>query len=301
MQSDSFIRRAVAISVGSLSPTINWRTLASEEFALPPLDEQRRLATLLASVDVCRESLRGALDHLQAVEHAFLLRAFGEYGSCPRDATLVRLSDVAEVRQGLAKGRRADAATTTRPYLRVANVEDGRLNLREVKEIVVRRSDVDRYTLRRGDVLMTEGGDLDKNLGRGTVWQDEVPGCLHQNHVFAVRTDSSRLDPQYLAAIARSHYGRSFFLLHAKRTSNLASVNKGEVSSFGLPMRPWAVQRAWLSDYRLFTTTAVAMRTRREVLFRMKGVLLCGLTPLNGVTRTAQRWSRRSTASATSE
>ena len=290
MQSDSFMRRAEAISVGSLSPTINWRTLASEEFALPPLDEQRRLATLLASVDVCRESLRGALDHLQAVEHAFLLRAFGEYGSCPRDATLVRLSDVAEVRQGLAKGRRADAATTTRPYLRVANVEDGRLNLREVKEIVVRRSDVDRYTLTRGDVLMTEGGDLDK-LGRGTVWQDEVPGCLHQNHVFAVRTDSSSLDPQYLAAIARSHYGRSFFLLHAKRTSNLASVNKGEVSSFGLPMRPWAVQRAWLSDYQLFTTTAVAMRTRRAVLLKMKEVLLRDLTPLDEAARPAQPWS----------
>ena len=281
MQSDSFMKRAQAISVGSLSPTINWRTLASEEFTLPPLDEQCRLATLLASVDVCRESLRGALDRLESLEHAFLLRAFGEYGSCPRDATLIRLSDVAEVRQGLAKGRRADAATTTtRPYLRVANVEDGGLNLREVKEIVVRRSDVDRYTLRRGDVLMTEGGDLDK-LGRGTVWQDEIPGCLHQNHVFAVRTDSSRLDPQYLAAIARSRYGRSFFLLHAKRTSNLASVNKGEISSFGLPMRPWAVQRAWLSDYRLFTTTAVAMRTRRAVLLKMKEVLLRDLTPLD--------------------
>ena len=137
---------------------------------------------------------------------------------------------------------------------------------------------------------MTEGGDLDK-LGRGTVWQDEVPGCLHQNHVFAVRTNSSRLDPQYLAAIARSHYGRSFFLLHAKRTSNLASVNKGEVSSFVLPLRPRAVQRAWLSDYQLFTTTAVAMRTRRAVLLKMKEVLLRDLTPLDDAARPAQPWS----------
>ena len=134
---------------------------------------------------------------------------------------------------------------------------------------------------------MTEGGDLDK-LGRGTVWKNEVPGCLHQNHVFAVRTDSSRLEPQYLAAIARSHYGRSFFLLHAKRTSNLASVNKGEVSGFELPMRPWAVQRAWLSDYRLFTTTAVAMRTRRAVFLKMKEVLLRDLTPLDEAARPAQ-------------
>ncbi len=287
MQTEAFHGYSIKKSKGSVNPYVNFSDIAAYEFALPPPEEQRRLATLLASVDVCRESLRGALDHLGTVEHAFLLRAFGEYGSCPRDATLVRLSDVAEVRQGLAKGRRANAATTTRPYLRVANVEDGRLNLREVKEIVVRKNDVDRYTLRNGDVLMTEGGDLDK-LGRGTVWKDEVPGCLHQNHVFAVRTDSSRLEPQYLAAIARSHYGRSFFLLHAKRTSNLASVNKGEVSGFELPMRPWAVQRAWLSDYRLFTTTAVAMRTRRAVLLKMKEVLLRDLTPLDEAARPAQ-------------
>ena len=49
MQSDVFMERAKAISVGSLSPTINWRTLASEEFALPPLDEQRRIAEAATS------------------------------------------------------------------------------------------------------------------------------------------------------------------------------------------------------------------------------------------------------------
>lgn len=42
MQSDQFMERAVAISVGSLSPTINWKALASEEFTIPPLEEQRR-------------------------------------------------------------------------------------------------------------------------------------------------------------------------------------------------------------------------------------------------------------------
>ena len=242
------MERAKAISVGSLSPTINWRTLASEEFALPPLDEQRRIATLLTSTDACCESLRNAATTALNVECAFLLKAFGEYGSCPPDATLSRLSDVAEVRSGLAKGRRADAATTTRPYLRVANVEDGCLDLRDVKEIVVRKCDVDKYTLRRGDVLMTEGGDLDK-LGRGTVWQDEIADCLHQNHVFAVRADRNHLDPWYLAAVARSQYGRSFFLLNAKRTSNLASVNQKEVSGFRIPMRPPTVQRGRIPDF----------------------------------------------------
>ena len=191
MQSDVFMERAKAISVGSLSPTINWRTLAHEEFDLPPLDEQRCQVSVLGSLDTCCESLRTVARTSTTVERALLRKAFGAYGTCPPGATLVPLTEVAEIRTGLAKGRRLDSTSTTRPYLRVANVEDGRLNLQEVKTIVVKKDDVERYALRLGDVLMTEGGDLDK-LGRGTVWQNEVAGCLHQNHVFMDETPPAR-------------------------------------------------------------------------------------------------------------
>ena len=81
--------------------------------------------------------------------------------------------------------------------------KDGGLDLQEVKEIVVRRADLDRYILRRGDVLMTEGGDLDK-LGRGTVWQDELVGCLHQNHLFAVRILEKAMETTKRAAAGPS-------------------------------------------------------------------------------------------------
>ena len=51
MMSDRFMSRAVEISVGSLSPTINWTTLKLEEFDLPPLAQQRRIAEILWAVD----------------------------------------------------------------------------------------------------------------------------------------------------------------------------------------------------------------------------------------------------------
>ncbi len=51
MQSELFMERAVAISVGSLSPTINWKTLALQEFLLPPLADQSRLSSLLAACE----------------------------------------------------------------------------------------------------------------------------------------------------------------------------------------------------------------------------------------------------------
>ena len=59
MQSDLFMERALAISVGSLSPTINWTTLAAEQFALPPIEEQQRRADALRAIESASEMERG--------------------------------------------------------------------------------------------------------------------------------------------------------------------------------------------------------------------------------------------------
>ena len=91
-----------------------------------------------------------------------------------------------EVQTGVAKGRRLNGADTISvPYLRVANVQDGFLDLSEMKSIEIRRSELERYSLQAGDVVLTEGGDFDK-LGRGFIWNGEVRCCVHQNHIFAL-------------------------------------------------------------------------------------------------------------------
>jgi WD40 repeat protein len=54
--------------------------------------------------------------------------------------------------------------------------------------------------------VLTEGGDFDK-LGRGFVWNDEVPNCIHQNHIFAVRANCDVVLPDYLAYMTPSSYG----------------------------------------------------------------------------------------------
>ncbi|MXZ72055.1 MAG: restriction endonuclease subunit S [Acidobacteria bacterium] len=78
MQSDVFMERAKAISVGSLSPTINWRTLASEEFALPPLDEQRRMANLLIRIEAASHALHDTHAALKAIRKSMLMHSFGQ-------------------------------------------------------------------------------------------------------------------------------------------------------------------------------------------------------------------------------
>ncbi|MBP7862120.1 restriction endonuclease subunit S [bacterium] len=147
------------------------------------------------------------------------------------------LSSLAEVRTGIAKGKTNLKDSVVLPYLRVANVQDGHIDLTEVKTISVESSQIERYSLRPGDVLMTEGGDFDK-LGRGDVWKGQINPCLHQNHIFCVRPNELDLDSVFLAQLAGSNYGKSYFLSCAKRTTNLASINSTQLKQFPILLPP---------------------------------------------------------------
>ena len=119
------------------------------------------------------------------------------------------------------------------PYLRVANVqEDGYLDLSDVKLVKVSLKLCEKLLLQDGDVLMNEGGDYDK-LGRGTVWKGEIHPCIHQNHVFRVRPKTKKLRSEYLAFWSQSEFGKKYFILSSKQSTNLASINSTQLH--GIP------------------------------------------------------------------
>ena len=284
MQSDLFMNRAVEISVGSLSPTINWKTMAVQEFALPPKDEQEKLVRLFIASDEVTESYRDATLAIEAARQAFLSYSFPEdplSNNIAPSTSVRRLDELAEIRTGLALGKKHGGADlVSRPYLRVANVLDGALDLREMKTVEVRTDELERYELREGDVLMTEGGDFDK-LGRGTVWRGRVEGCLHQNHVFAVRSNESLLLPAYLAAIARSPYGKRYFLSCAKKTSNLASINKKQLSGFPVLWVPLDVQLQVADLVAAYDLTEKQLRERLASKKTLTSKLVNGMLERN--------------------
>lgn len=236
VQSDGFFEHALGTSAGSLSPRTKWSDLARYEFALPPKDEQRRIADILWATDESYCSWQNVIQNLKDVEQS-LLSSFFDVNRINKPQAnnswhIEQLRDCAEVRTGLAKGKHYDGQPTIEmPYLRVANLQDGYLDLTEVKYITVAAKDVDKYLLKDGDVILTEGGDFDK-LGRGTVWRSEVENCLHQNHIFCVRPDSDKLLPEFLSYQTRSPYGKQYFLSCSKQTTNLASINTSQVRAF---------------------------------------------------------------------
>lgn len=266
MQTDRFWEAALKVSAGSMSPTINWRNIAKEEFALPPLEEQQRIAALLSSLTSTTESLRAAINAEVLLEDAFLKRVFGLYADEESKWPVIELKKLAHIQTGVAKGRKADPELTgDLPYIAVSNVQDGFLDLSEIKSITVEKNKVSQYLLRSGDVLMTEGGDPDK-LGRGTVWQEEISGCVHQNHIFAVRPHDDLLDSWFLAALVRSSYGKQYFLSRSKATSNLATINKKQLGNLLVPCPDLGTQKSVVSDWQQIRAGSEAAKERLEAM-----------------------------------
>ncbi len=153
-------------------------------------------------------------------------------GWFPNDWKVVPLGEMSNIASGVTLNSKISTDQKILvPYLRVANVQDGFLDLKEVKEVLVSQSVLSNLLLQSGDVLMNEGGDFDK-LGRGTVWQGEVEPCIHQNHVFRVRTDKNILSPYYLAYWSESNYGKKYFLISSKQSTNLASINSTQLKAY---------------------------------------------------------------------
>ncbi|HZT34962.1 MAG TPA: restriction endonuclease subunit S, partial [Nitrososphaera sp.] len=167
-------------------------------------------------------------------------------GEIPAHWQVTRLKFIAQLQTGLTLGKEyKDRETVTRPYLRVANVQDGFLDLETITTISVPEEEAAKCELKSGDVLMTEGGDLDK-LGRGHLWAGQIEGCLHQNHIFAVRPDQAQLDSLYLSYLMASWYGKNYFTSTGQQTTNLATTNSTKLMNFPLLLPPLQEQKVIL-------------------------------------------------------
>ena len=250
--SEDVSRQINGLVIGSNYPAINLTAVRSLKVSTPPKPEQSKIAEILATVDRAIEQTEALIAKQQRVKTGLMqdlltrgIDADGNLrtekthefkdsplGRIPVEWEVVSLGAVADISAGVTLGKTHEGLSTVDlPYLRVANVQDGFLDLSDVKVVRVPKSSVEKYALKHGDVLMNEGGDFDK-LGRGTVWKAEIEECLHQNHVFKVRPKSETLSSNYLAAVSSSPHGKAFFAMASKQSTNLASINSSQLKSF---------------------------------------------------------------------
>lgn len=172
------------------------------------------------------------------------------------------VDDLLHVTGGVTLGRKLrDRKLVSLPYLRVANVQRGHLELAQIKEIEVPEDEVEKYLLQDGDLLITEGGDWDK-VGRTAVWRSELPDCLHQNHVFRARSVIPDWEPRWAEMYLNSASAREYFAGSSKQTTNLASINMTQLRACAFPVPPLPEQHRIVAKVDQLMTLCEQLKAR---------------------------------------
>ncbi len=243
----TIVRQQIAgYATGTTRSRISRGNLAKIKIPLPLLPEQKRIAAILDKADELRAKRRAALAELDTLVPSIFLEMFGDPVANPKGwPETACLGEVADIVSGVTKGWKLNGKSAREvPYLAVANVQDRALNLSTVKTIEATEEEIERYRLERDDLLLTEGGDPDK-LGRGTLWSEELPECIHQNHVFRVRLTTTTVQPLFLNWLVGSQRGKKYFLRSAKQTTGIASINMTQLRGFPLLVPPVNLQRTF--------------------------------------------------------
>lgn len=207
------------------------KALNTIKIPIPDLQEQKRIADQYFLQKLIKQTRERQQELFKELKTAVFYDLFGTYSE-----NMVKLGEVADITSGITKGRKTSQPTREIPYLAVANVQAGSLKLDNVKTIEATEAEIEKYRLRKGDIILTEGGDPDK-LGRGTVWNEELPEAIHQNHIFRVRLHAnSGLTPEFMEAYLSDSRARRYFLRNAKQTTGIASINKSQLTNLKMPI-----------------------------------------------------------------
>lgn len=151
------------------------------------------------------------------------------------------LSKLAVVKGGIQKQPIRTPKKNAYPYLRVANVLRGRLDLSEVHKFELFGDELDTYRLEPGDLLVVEGNGSSSEIGRSALWGGEIADCVHQNHIIRVRCVS--MEPRFVDLFWNSPIGSREISSLAVTSSGLYSLSTKKVGAIPVPVAPLAEQR----------------------------------------------------------
>ncbi|MBR3903370.1 MAG: restriction endonuclease subunit S [Akkermansia sp.] len=244
IQNDALFDFAVGRSAGSLSPRVKWEHLKNYEFELPASEgEQRKLADVLWSIEQTRKSYNSLLRATDELVKSQFIELFGDPGNNPKNWINGTIRDVvSEVRYGSSRPASADGVF---PYIRMNNITyDGKLDLSDLKRINIPEQELEKCSVRKGDVLFNRTNS--KELVGKTCLYDRDELMVLAGFIIRVRVNSKIL-PEFLVAYMNLPYTKQLLLSLCKAAIGQANINAQEFQNIPIYQPPLELQERYVS------------------------------------------------------
>lgn len=246
----AYIRRSAA---GIAQPNVNAAKLADLPLPLAPRCEQRRIVEELerrmSHIDAGARSVERAMELLSTARGSVLnaVTSGSLTASSAASWPTRKTGDIADVRGGIQKQPKRKPVKNRYPFLRVANVGRGTLDLSDVHEVELFDGELERYQLERGDLLVVEGNGSIDQIGRAALWDGSIPNCVHQNHLIRVRPGPEVL-PEFLQLVWNSPLVIEQLKAVSSSTSGLHTLSTAKVKRVELRVPSLDEQRVLVDE-----------------------------------------------------
>ena len=276
-QTDGFFEHAIGTSAGSLSPRTNWKSLASYEFALPPLDEQRRIAEVLGAAESVVESLRYLRRSLHAVEIGHLEDVML---GMPNSALVPVAKLLREPpRNGISPSVNSDGEGLK--TVSISAVSDGIFDPTGcIKHAKIDADVACQFFVKRGDAFVIRGNGNRQLCGKVGLSDESHDELFYPDLLIRLRFDANKILPQFAVAQWNLPSVHRRLSARAKSSNGIWKVNGQDIRAHHLFAPAPAEQRSMMGDLATLRAGLWNVRAREGAAQRIKGILRhtgCGL------------------------
>ncbi|EOT0831143.1 restriction endonuclease subunit S [Escherichia coli] len=219
------------------------------EIPLPPFEEQKRIASILDKADVIRqkreETVKLANDYLRAT----FLEMFGDPVRNPQNWKLEKFGDIADCQLGKMLSKKSKTGVFSKKYLRNANVRWRKIDIHDLLEMDFNEKEISKFELRRGDLLVCEGGEI----GRCAIWNNQIKDCYYQKALHRVRSNYSLVTSVYLQEYLYSMAKKNAFSEFISEVT-FSHLTAEKLKNLLVPVPPLSLQKKFELIYNKFNS-----------------------------------------------
>lgn len=272
LSSDYFLDRAIAISVGSLSPTVNWRDLKVQEFDLPPLREQQRIADLLWAVERHRRLLVAEQERLSIALRQFLSQRFDSVGGSATKIVDLCATVIGGV-WGSPEGEDEVDVLALGPRVYAKQAADLSTDGSPIRSISKKQA-LSRLIRENDIILERSGGSPDQPVGRVVIAGADLPPCIPTDFQRLLRPNADLVEPRYLYWKLKLDWLKGVTRDYSKRTTNIANLSVPAYLARELVVPTRQQQLDLLHDAKALESAISRLTAERTALDRLRSTLL---------------------------